>query len=108
VLISPNIHFLILIFWRNEMITHESKRLLLIREYEEASDDTFFSQNTVAALRNCSLSTIERDRWAGIGVRFRKLGRMVRYRKSDIKKWFEKQDTFQSTAQSQHLITSQT
>jgi len=104
VLISPNIPFLILIFWRNEMITNESKSLLLIREYEEASEDTFFSQNTVAALRNCSLSTIERDRWAGIGIPFRKLGRMVRYCKSDIKKWFEQQIVFQSTAQAQETI----
>jgi len=86
------------------MITNESKSLLLIREYEEASEDTFFSQNTVAALRNCSLSTIERDRWAGIGIPFRKLGRMVRYCKSDIKKWFEQQIVFQSTAQAQETI----
>jgi hypothetical protein len=91
-------------FLENNVINDENRRLILIREFEEASEDTFFSQTTIAALRNCSLSTIERDRWAGIGIPFRKLGRMVRYCKSDIKKWFEEQIVFQSTAQAQETI----
>lgn len=62
-------------------------RLDLIQEYELAPEWVLFNQDTVAAIRNCSLATIERDRWAGIGIPFIKMERLVRYRKSDISAW---------------------
>lgn len=74
-------------------------RLTLIQEYEQAPDCTMFAQETVAAIRGCSLATIERDRWIGIGVPFIKMGHLVRYRKSEIRTWLEKQVAVQSTAQ---------
>ena len=77
-------------------------RLDLITEYELAPDAALFSQDTVAAIRDCSLATIERDRWIGVGVPFIKLGRLVRYRKSDIRSWVEKHKTFQSTTEMQY------
>lgn len=58
----------------------------------------FFSQETVAAIRDCSLATLERDRWMGIGVPFVKIGRLVRYRKSDIRAWLEKQKSVPSSS----------
>jgi hypothetical protein len=76
-------------------------RLKLMREYELAPDSALFSQDTVAALRNCSIALIERDRWAGTGVRFVKTGRLVRYRKKDIREWLESHTAFQSTTQAQ-------
>lgn len=74
-------------------------RLALINEYELAPDATLFSQQTLAAVLNCSLATLERDRWAGNGVPFVKLGRLVRYRKSDIQKWIANHELFQSTSE---------
>ncbi len=74
-------------------------RLNLITEYELAPDSALFSQDTVAAIRDCSLATIERDRWAGTGIPFVKMGRLVRYRKTDIHAWLGKHTSVQSTSQ---------
>lgn len=72
-------------------------RIELIQQYELAPDWMLFSQKTVAAIRDCSFATLERDRWVGIGIPFIKMGRLVRYRKSDIRAWLEKQVIRQST-----------
>ena len=42
-----------------------------------------------AAIRNCSRATSERDRGAGTGIPFIKMGRLVRYKKRDVyrKEW---------------------
>lgn len=82
----------------------DKPRLELITEYQLAPDEVLFSQITVAALRNCSIATIERDRWAGTGVPFIKMGGLVRYRKIDIQNWLIKQPIVQFTAQAKQLI----
>lgn len=76
----------------------QTSRLDLIQEYEQSPDWAFFNQQTVAAIRGCSLATMERDRWAGIGVPFVKMGRLVRYRKSEIRAWLENHQSVQSTS----------
>lgn len=73
-------------------------RIDLINEYEQAPDWALFSQQTVAAIRDCSLATLERDRWAGTGIRFVKMGRLVRYRKSVINAWLEMHQSVSSTS----------
>jgi len=80
----------------------EITRLSRITEYEQSPDTALFTKDTVAAIRNCSLSTIERDRWAGTGIPFLKIGRLVRYRKSDIRFWLDSHHSVQSTTQAQH------
>lgn len=82
-------------------------RLTLISQYELAPETALFSQDTVAAIRDCSLATIERDRWAGTGVPFVKIGRLVRYRKSDIYHWLEQHRAYRSTSQLQNAIQQQ-
>ena len=72
-------------------------RIDLINEYEQAPDWALFSQETVAAIRDCSLATLERDRWAGNGIRFVKMGRLVRYRKAEIRAWLEMHQSVLST-----------
>lgn len=73
-------------------------RLELITEYDHAPSSALFSQETVAAILDCSLATIERDRWIGSGIPFVKIGRLVRYRKSDIQDWLMQHRSFPSTA----------
>lgn len=73
-------------------------RIDLIREYELAPDWVMFSQETVAAIRDCSIKTVERDRWLGAGIPFIKMGRLVRYRKSDISTWLSQHKTQSSTS----------
>ncbi len=85
----------------------ELSRLDLIQEYDCAPDSALFDQITVAAIRNCSLATIERDRWAGTGVRFIKTGRLVRYRKTDIRAWLDQHQAFQSTTQMQAAMNDE-
>lgn len=72
-------------------------RIDLLKEYELAPDWTLFAQETLAAIRDCSLATLERDRWAGTGVPFVKMGRLVRYRKADIHEWLEQHQSVNST-----------
>lgn len=79
----------------------EKTRLALIHEYESAPNSALFSQHTVAAVRQCSIATIEHDRWAGKGIPFVKMGRLVRYRKADIRAWLESHQVVQSTTQAQ-------
>ncbi len=86
------------------MKTHSS-RLNLLQEFELAPDSALFTQNTVAAIRGCSIATIEHDRWLGTGVPFIKTGRSVRYRKKDIRTWLESHTAFQSTTQAQQQPT---
>lgn len=57
----------------NTEINSKSDRLSILAEFNAATDDTWFGQLTVAAVRHCSPSTIERDRWAGIGGSFCKV-----------------------------------
>ncbi|MCE3232798.1 MAG: hypothetical protein K0R98_1055 [Rickettsiaceae bacterium] len=85
------------------MMSMQTDRLTLVQQYEAAPEAALFTQVTVAAVRDCSLATIERDRWAGTGVPFIKLGRAVRYRKSDIRDWIDQYQTVQSTTQAQML-----
>jgi hypothetical protein len=84
----------------------EKTRLALINEYESAPDSALFSQHTIAAVRQCSVATVEHDRWAGRGVPFMKLGRLVRYRKADIRAWLESHRVVQSTTQAQLIKPS--
>lgn len=85
----------------------KTSRLELITEYEIAPDCALFSQETVAAILDCSLATIERDRWIGKGIPFSKFGRLVRYRKIDIRDWLEKHGSFKSTTEMQLTTNDQ-
>ena len=85
----------------NEIKHQKPNRLILLTEFNAAPDSTWFDQSTVAAVRDCSHATVERDRWAGTGVPFVKCGRSVRYRKLDILHWLAKHLPVQSTTQHQ-------
>lgn len=76
-------------------------RLSLMAKFKVAPDDAWFNQKTIAAIRDCSIATIERDRWAGGGVPFVKCGRSVRYRKIDILRWLAKHTSVNSTSEAQ-------
>lgn len=79
----------------------EISRLNLVQEYELAPDNTLFKQQTIAAVLNCSLATLEHGRWAGSGIPFLKVGHLVRYRKADVQHWLSERQPVQSTTQAQ-------
>jgi hypothetical protein len=78
-------------------MTQARSRLQLLEEFEAASPETLFKQETYCAVLACSPGKAERDRWAGNGVPFIKLGGAVRYRKSDILEYLNSQHTRFST-----------
>ena len=70
-----------------------------LAEFNGAPDTTLFNQTVIAHVRDCSTATLERDRWAGGGIPFIKIGRAVKYRKADVLAWLDKHQPQQSTAE---------
>ncbi len=84
-------------------------RLQLINEFESAPDSMLFNQNTLAAILDCSTQLLERNRWAGIGVPYIKIGGKVLYRKSDVQTFLKQQKVYRSTSeqgQSSSFVTA--
>jgi hypothetical protein len=73
-------------------------RLEALAEFEAAPDDAIFSQIYIAAYLDCSEAKMERDRWAGKGVPFIKIGSLARYQKRDAVKYREQFKQQQSTS----------
>ncbi len=59
--------------------------------------DTFFTESELATRQQRSVKTLRNDRLRGGGIPFVKLGRLVRYRLSDIEMW-EKANLRRSTS----------
>lgn len=78
-------------------------RVQLLNEFESAPDSTLFNQQTVAAVLNCSTQLLERNRWAGTGVPYIKIGRKVLYRKSEVLYFLQQQKVYRSTSEEGHL-----
>jgi hypothetical protein len=63
---------------------NEDTRTQNLKTFYAAPDESLHDQFVVADVMSCSTSKLERDRWAGTGIPFLKIGRLVRYRKSDV------------------------
>jgi len=71
----------------------------LITEFWQASEERLFSQKIVALVRDCSESLLERDRWLGRGIPYRKIGRRCLYCKADVVRWLEQHQLVISTSE---------
>lgn len=76
----------------------ETPRNIALSEFHNAPETALFNQSVVALIRDCSVKTIERDRWVGQGIPFIKIGRLVKYRKSDVLAWLDQFQPQQSTS----------
>lgn len=74
-------------------------RVQALDEFYSAPDSSLFNQITVAQVRDCSKATMERDRWSGGGIPFIKIGRSVKYRKSDVLHWLDQYQPKNSTSE---------
>lgn len=83
-------------------------RLQLLNEFESAPNSTLFNQTTLAAILNCSTQLLERNRWAGEGVPYIKIGRKVLYRKSEILDFLARQKVYRSTSDEGALLALST
>lgn len=88
------------------MSTNKPSRLQLLNEFEAASNSTMFSQNTIAAVLNCSTQLLERNRWAGAGIPYIKIGRKVLYRKSEVMDFLQQQKIYHSTSDQGQTLAS--
>ena len=74
-------------------------RTQALAEFYNAPDTALFNQFVVAHVRDCSTATLERDRWRGGGIPFIKVGRAVKYRKSDVLAWLDQYQPQLSTSE---------
>lgn len=80
------------------MTTQAPDRTKALAEFDSAPDASLFNQIVIAQVRGCSTATLERDRWAGGGIPFIKIGRAVKYRKSDVLAWLAQYHPQNSTS----------
>jgi hypothetical protein len=82
-------------------------RIKLLKEFDSAPPSIFLPPVYLAAVRDCSESTLARDRSLGRGCPFVRLGKRVLYRKVDILKWLEEHQpvcpTAEARLQAKHL-----
>ncbi len=74
-------------------------RTKTLAEFYAAPDEALFNQLKIANIRDCSTATMERDRWAGGGIPFIKIGRAVKYRKADVLEWLAQHQPQTSTSE---------
>ncbi|HAU1322089.1 helix-turn-helix domain-containing protein [Legionella sainthelensi] len=87
------------------MTLKKPSRLNLLNEFESAPCSALFNQQTIAAVLSCSTQLLERNRWAGGGVPYLKIGRKVLYRKSDVLNFLQQQKIYYSTSDEGQLQT---
>ena len=73
------------------MSKNNLSRLFLLNEFDSAPESALFNQQTLAAVFSCSTQLLERNRWAGTGVPYMKIGRKVLYRKKDVLNFLQQQ-----------------
>ena len=74
-------------------------RTKALKEFYSAPETALFNQIIIAHVRDCSTATMERDRWAGGGIPFIKIGRAVKYRKTDVLVWLGQYQVQNSTSE---------
>jgi predicted DNA-binding transcriptional regulator AlpA len=52
--------------------------------------EALFDQKRAARILGLSVRTLERHRLAGTGPRYARLGRLIRYRQSDLEEWIDR------------------
>lgn len=62
----------------------KKNRLELAAEFVALALESLATTAQTAAYLNCSEALLERRRWDGTGIPYLKIGRAVRYRKSDV------------------------
>ncbi|MGD9276314.1 MAG: DNA-binding protein [Candidatus Pacearchaeota archaeon] len=84
------------------------KNLLNITEilnmFWEAPNMALFDQHIISAVLQRSTASLERDRFIGTGLPFKKIGKLVRYKKQDVLDWLqENAPTINSTTQHRNM-----
>jgi hypothetical protein len=67
----------------------QKTRIELAAEFVALALESLATTAQTAAYLNCSEALLERRRWDGTGIPYLKIGRAVRYRKSDVLAYLE-------------------
>ena len=78
--------------------TQQSRRMDWVRQFDDAPDGALFDQKIIAAKLDISTAQLENWRWNGQGISFIKIGRLCKYRKSDVTAFID-QNLYRSTTQ---------
>jgi predicted DNA-binding transcriptional regulator AlpA len=70
----------------------------MVSQFWGAPDQALFTERTLVALTDLSEAYFQRARWSGDGPKFLKIGRLVRYRKSDVVAWLNMGESAESTS----------
>lgn len=73
----------------------------LVSCFWTSPSEALFSQKVVAPVLDRSEAWCERARWNGTGPAFRRIGRSILYRKSDVEAWINGHATVNSTSEYQ-------
>lgn len=74
-----------------------------LQDFYSAPDESLYGQTVIADVIDCSEAKLERDRWAGTGIPFIKIGRKVKYRKGDVLDWLNRHKPQQSTSETKTI-----
>ncbi|MEQ1544695.1 hypothetical protein [Methyloglobulus sp.] len=84
-------------------MTIEDNRTKSLQDFYSAPDESLYGQTVIADVIDCSKAKLERDRWAGTGIPFIKIGRQVKYRKGDVLNWLNQHQPRQSTSETKSV-----
>lgn len=73
-----------------------------LQDFYSAPNESLYGQTVIADVIDCSEAKLERDRWAGTGIPFIKIGRKVKYRKGDVLDWLSRHKPQQSTSETKN------
>ncbi|MFA5985073.1 MAG: hypothetical protein WC782_13740 [Methylococcaceae bacterium] len=76
----------------------QDTRTQSLHEFYNAPDAALFSEPAIAIVCGFTVAKLQRDRWKGKGIPFIRLGRCVKYRKSDVLNWLNQFEPQQSTS----------
>ena len=70
-----------------------------VQNFWSAPMEALFGQNTIAAVTNKSIKTLESDRWRGLSIPYRKVSGRVLYQKCNVINWLESHALVTSTSE---------
>jgi hypothetical protein len=85
------------------MTTADTTRNKSLQDFYSAPDESLYGQTFIADVIDCSEAKLERDRWAGTGIPFIKIGRKVKYRKRDVLNWLNQYQPQQLTSETKNV-----
>lgn len=76
----------------------QANRTKTLIDFYASPVESLYDEIAIAAVVDVTVAKLQRDRWAGTGIKFIKIGRLVKYRKSDVLAWLAQFEPQQSSS----------